>query len=34
MGHENAQMVYDVYSAWIEELNGEQVLMLNNTQAL
>jgi hypothetical protein len=29
MGHENAQMVYEVYSTWIEEMNGEQVLMLN-----
>jgi integrase len=29
MGHENAQMVYEIYSAWIEELNGEQVKMLN-----
>lgn len=28
MGHENAQMVYEVYGAWIEEMNGEQVLML------
>jgi len=29
MGHENAQMVYEVYAAWIEELNGDQVNMLN-----
>jgi len=34
MGHENAQMVYEVYGAWIEELNGEQVLMLNDKLAL
>jgi len=33
MGHENAQMVYDVYGAWIEEMNGEQVLMLNDKPA-
>lgn len=29
MGHENAQMVYEVYGMWIEELSGEQVTMLN-----
>jgi len=29
MGHENAQMVYEVYAAWIEEMNNEQVEMLN-----
>ncbi len=34
MGHENAQMVYEIYSAWIEELNGEQVKMLNAKLAL
>lgn len=34
MGHENAQMVYEVYGAWIEELNGDQVLMLNSRLAL
>ncbi|AVR04050.1 tyrosine-type recombinase/integrase [Pluralibacter gergoviae] len=34
MGHENAQMVYEVYGAWIEELNGDQVSMLNNKLAL
>jgi len=33
MGHENAQMVYEVYGAWLEELNGEQVLMLNGKLA-
>lgn len=33
MGHENAQMVYDVYGAWIEELNGDQVIMLNSKLA-
>jgi integrase len=34
MGHEDAQMVYEVYSAWIEEMNGDQVAMLNNKLAL
>lgn len=34
MGHENAQMVYEVYGAWIEEMNGDQVLMLNEKLAL
>lgn len=34
MGHENAQMVYEVYSTWIEEINGDQVAMLNNKLAL
>ncbi|MDA8479851.1 site-specific integrase [Citrobacter sp. Awk 4] len=34
MGHENAQMVYEVYSTWIEEMNGDQVAMLNNKLAL
>lgn len=29
MGHENAKMVYEVYSTWIEEMNGDQVSMLN-----
>jgi len=33
MGHESAQMVYEVYGAWIEEMNGEQVLMLNDKLA-
>lgn len=30
MGHENAQMVYEIYATWIEEMNGEQVDMLNS----
>ncbi len=34
MGHENVQMVYEVYSTWIEEMNGDQVAMLNNKLAL
>lgn len=34
MGHENAQMVYDVYSTWIEEMNGDQVSMLNSRLGL
>lgn len=29
MGHTNAQMVYQVYGAWMEETNSEQVAMLN-----
>lgn len=29
LGHEDAEMVYRVYSAWIKELDGEQVEMLN-----
>ncbi|EHM41865.1 hypothetical protein HMPREF0454_02542 [Hafnia alvei ATCC 51873] len=27
----NAQMVYQVYGAWMEETNSEQVAMLNQT---
>lgn len=34
MGHENAQMVYEIYATWIEEMNSEQVAMLNSTLAL
>lgn len=34
LGHENAQMVFEVYGAWIEELSGDQVRMLNNKLAL
>ncbi|MDJ1654915.1 DUF3596 domain-containing protein [Raoultella sp. Ech2A] len=34
MGHENAQMVYEVYSTWIEEMNGDQVSMLNSRLGL
>lgn len=34
MGHENAQMVYEIYATWIEEMNSEQVAMLNRKLAL
>ncbi|MGV4279343.1 Arm DNA-binding domain-containing protein [Citrobacter freundii] len=34
MGHENAQMVYEIYATWIEEMNSEQVAMLNTKLAL
>lgn len=29
LGHEDAEMVYRVYSAWIKEFDGEQIEMLN-----
>lgn len=29
MGHENAEMVYTVYSAWINALDGDQITLLN-----
>ncbi|MDN8600163.1 hypothetical protein Q0A17_12175 [Citrobacter sp. S2-9] len=29
MGHENAEMVYTVYSAWISALDGDQIEYLN-----
>lgn len=29
MGHENAEMVYTVYSAWINALDGDQIEFLN-----
>lgn len=29
MGHENAEMVYTVYSAWIHALDGDQITFLN-----
>lgn len=29
LGHEDAEMVYRVYSAWIKEFDGEQVRLLN-----
>ncbi|HDI3034268.1 site-specific integrase [Cronobacter turicensis] len=29
LGHEDAEMVYRVYSAWIKEFDGDQVEMLN-----
>ncbi|EMU1127375.1 TPA: tyrosine-type recombinase/integrase [Citrobacter koseri] len=29
MGHENAKMVYEVYSKWIAGMNADQVAMLN-----
>lgn len=31
MGHENAKMVYEIYSKWIGEMNRNQVEMLNNS---
>jgi len=34
MGHENAQMVYEIYAKWIEEMNSDQVAMLNSKLAL
>jgi len=34
MGHENAQMVYDVYGYWIGELSGSLVDMLNTVLAI
>jgi len=34
MGHDNAQMVYEIYATWIEEMNNEQVAMLNSTLVL
>jgi integrase len=34
MGHENAQMVYEIYATWIEEMNGAQVDMLNARLAI
>ncbi len=34
MGHENAQMVYEIYATWIDELNNEQIRMLNAKLAL
>ena len=30
MGHENAQMVYEIYAIWIEEMNRKQVVMLHS----
>jgi integrase len=29
LGHEDAEMVFRVYSAWVKEFDGEQVNMLN-----
>lgn len=29
LGHENAEMVYTVYSAWINALDGDQIEFLN-----
>nr|POW27921.1 putative defective protein IntQ [Pectobacterium parmentieri] len=34
MGHENAQMVYEIYRKWIEYMNEDQVGMLNRKLAL
>ena len=33
MGHDNAQMVYDIYRAWIDAMRGKHVLMLNDRLA-
>ncbi|KFF69229.1 integrase [Pectobacterium brasiliense] len=33
MGHENAQMVYEIYRKWIEDMNEDQVGMLNRKLA-
>lgn len=30
MGHEDARMVYEVYSKWIGDMNQDQISMLNN----
>ncbi|KFD14133.1 hypothetical protein GRAQ_01236 [Rahnella aquatilis CIP 78.65 = ATCC 33071] len=30
MGHENARMVYEIYGAWMEDMNSEQIEMLNS----
>ncbi|MBU9866775.1 site-specific integrase [Rahnella aceris] len=29
MGHENAQMVYEIYGAWMEDMNSDQIEKLN-----
>lgn len=29
MDHENAEMVYTVYSAWINALDGDRIVFLN-----
>ncbi|ELQ6221923.1 tyrosine-type recombinase/integrase [Cronobacter turicensis] len=34
LGHQNAQMVYNVYAAWIEDLNNNQVDELNKKLSL
>jgi len=34
MGHENAQMVYEIYSAWMQDMNSDQISMLNKKLAL
>lgn len=34
MGHENSKMVFEVYGAWIEEMNNEQVKALNTKLAI
>ena len=30
MGHENAEMIYTVYSAWINALDGDQIEILSH----
>jgi len=34
MGHENAQMLFEVYGAWMDEMNNEQNGLLNAKLAL
>ncbi|MDU6412305.1 MAG: site-specific integrase, partial [Yersiniaceae bacterium] len=34
MGHQHAQMVYEIYGRWIEEMSGERINMLNEKLVL
>lgn len=34
MGYENAQMVYKIYGAWVEDMAGDPVVMLSNKLTL
>ncbi|HHL2712426.1 TPA: tyrosine-type recombinase/integrase [Yersinia enterocolitica] len=34
MGHENAQMVFEVYGAWMDEMNSDQISLLNSKLAI
>lgn len=34
MGHDNAQMVFEVYGAWMNEMNNDQISMLNAKLAI
>ncbi|AXD04837.1 hypothetical protein DTG00_08740 [Salmonella enterica subsp. enterica] len=29
MGHENAQMVYEVYATWMDDMNKDQIELIN-----